>query len=127
MMTTCMAEAKKLSDLDVTGCPLSDLSFIPCLKSLQSLNLSSTQISDDDLVHLCTKNLVKLTHLYLSFDNVTMISVLEALKFLTLVYLDTCGIPCTSEELTSAVVTCTSVDGVHLTFKTPDNHESRCC
>lgn len=113
-----LKNAKSLTNLDFSGCPLSTLTFIPFLDSLESLNLSSTRIDNEELKYLNINNLKNLTHLYLSFNNLSMISILNVVEKMSIQFLDTCGIACTFENVVEITVLCPFIVGLHLTFAT---------
>ena len=87
-----LENACQLRVLDQTDFPLSDLSFLNKLHNLESLNLTSTKMYNDQLKNI--EPLFKLTYLYLSLTKVQMSSILKMLRKLNLEYLDACGSIC---------------------------------
>ena len=65
-MLSSLEYAKSLTTLDISECPVSDISFVQSLTSLRCLNVSCTEISNGQLKYI---SLPKLTDLYLSFNN----------------------------------------------------------
>lgn len=117
-LLSSLAYAKSLTTLEVSNCPISDISFMPLLTSLVCLNLSSTEIDDSQLKYL---SMPKLTYLYLSFNNLSIDAVLNALKKLGLEYLDIYGIPCTYTHFVTAILVCPTICGIHATFQTMED------
>lgn len=92
LLVTELCKAKRLCWLDLTGCRLSTLCFIPFLQKIEILNLSecSNLVSEDFEV---ISSLVKLDQLYISFTNISPETVARICEGLTLTLLDTAGIP----------------------------------
>ena len=109
-----LENACQLKVLDLTDCPLSDLSFLNKLHNLESLNLTSTKMYNDQLKNI--EPLFKLTYLYLSLTKVQMSSILKMLRKLNLEYLDACGIICSYDEFTSVISLCPTLRGFQLSF-----------
>jgi hypothetical protein len=93
---------------------LSDLPFLNKLHNLESLNLTSTKIYNDQLKNI--EPLFKLTYLYLSLTKVQMSSILKMLRKLNMEYLDACGIICSYGEFTSVISLCPTLRGFQLSF-----------
>ena len=109
-----LENACQLRVLDLTDCPLSDLSILNKLHNLESLNLTSTKIYNDQFKNI--EPLFKLTYLYLSLTKVQMSSILKMLRKLNLEYLDACGIIYAYDEFTSAISLSPTLRGFQLSF-----------
>ena len=120
-LLSSLAYAELLTTLDLSVCPVSDISFVPYLTSLVCLNLSSTNIDDSQLKYIC---LPKLTYLYRSFNNISIYAVLDTLTILGIKYLDINGIPCTYEQFLKAILFCPTICGIHATFQTVEDNEN---
>ena len=109
-----LENAFQLRVLDLSDCPLSDLSILNKLHNLERLNLTSTKIYNDQFKNI--EPLFKLTYLYLSPTKVQMSSILKMLRKLNLEYLDVCGIISSYDEFTSAISLCPTLRGFQLSF-----------
>ena len=92
-----ISDIEKITQLDLSGCNISDLSPLSNLTSLSSLDLSSIKISDISVI----SNLKSLTYLNLDYNKINDISAISNLKKLN--FLDIKNNPLNNKETPNAV------------------------
>ena len=119
-LLSSLAYAELLTTLDLSECPVSDISFVPYLTSLICLNLSSSNIDDSQLKYICLPKLTCL-YTYLLFNNISIYAVLNTLTILGIRYIDIYCIPCTYEQFVKTILFCPTICGIHATFQTVED------
>ena len=92
LFITELSNAKSLTWLDITDCPVSTLCFLKFLPNIEILNVSDCKNLVDADFHVL-KFCGKLCQLYVSFTKVTPDTLLSVCDSLTLIVLDVSGIP----------------------------------
>lgn len=96
-LVTKLSNAKNLYWLDLTGCRLSTLCFLPMLCNLEILNVSEcTNLVNEDFEII--SKLANLDHLYVSFTNIRPDTIAFVCESLTLSVLDISGIKLNIEQ-----------------------------
>ena len=92
LFITELSNAKSLTLLDITDCPVSTLCFLKFLPNLEILNVSDCKNLVDADFHVL-KSCGNLRQLYVSFTKVKPNTLLSVCDYLTLIILDVSGIP----------------------------------
>ena len=92
LFITELTNAKSLTRIDITDCPMSPLCFLKFLANIEILNVSDCRNlvdADFSVVKTC-KNL---SQLYVAFTKITPDTILSICSCLTLIVVDASGIP----------------------------------
>ncbi|CAG2187076.1 unnamed protein product [Mytilus edulis] len=109
-----LAGGYHLKRLNLCESPLFDFSFLQNLVTLTSLDISNTQIIDDELKYL--KNLSNLTELYLSFTALSVNSIVSILGYMPLKNLDACQVKFSFVKFRECFVKCPTLQYIHTSF-----------
>lgn len=92
LFITELTNAKSLTWLDITDCPVSTLCFLKFLPNVEILNVSDCKNLVNADFHVI-KSCNNLSQLYLSFTKITPKKIVSICESLTLIVLDISGIP----------------------------------